>query len=56
MKPGLSCLWQVRRRWDVDHAAWMEADLEYVDRWSLALDAWILLWTLWIVLRMQGAR
>jgi lipopolysaccharide/colanic/teichoic acid biosynthesis glycosyltransferase len=56
MKPGLSCLWQIRRRWGVNYAAWMEADLEYVDGWSLALDLRILLRTLCIVVNMQGAR
>jgi len=56
LKPGLSCLWQVRRRWDVNYAAWMEADLEYVDRWSLGLDLAILLRTMWIVILTRGAR
>ena len=43
MKPGITGLWQVRGRRDPDFDRWVEADLEYIDRWSLWLDVKILL-------------
>jgi len=55
MRPGLSGLWQTRGRSTVDFEEWMRMDLEYVDRWSLALDLRILLTTIPVVLRGKGA-
>jgi lipopolysaccharide/colanic/teichoic acid biosynthesis glycosyltransferase len=46
MKPGITGLWQVRDRHAEDFDTWVEADLEYIDRWSLWLDVKILLRTL----------
>jgi exopolysaccharide biosynthesis polyprenyl glycosylphosphotransferase len=46
MKPGMTGLWQVRGRREPDFDRWVEADLEYIDRWSLWLDLQILLRTL----------
>ena len=43
MKPGITGLWQVRGRRDPEFDRWVEADLEYIDRWSLWLDLKILL-------------
>ena len=42
MKPGITGLWQVRGRREPDFDRWVEADLEYIDRWSLWLDVKIL--------------
>jgi exopolysaccharide biosynthesis polyprenyl glycosylphosphotransferase len=42
MKPGITGLWQVRGRRDPEFDHWVEADLEYIDRWSLWLDVTIL--------------
>jgi exopolysaccharide biosynthesis polyprenyl glycosylphosphotransferase len=42
MKPGITGLWQVGRRREPDFDRWVEADLEYIDRWSLWLDLKIL--------------
>ena len=42
MKPGMTGLWQVRGRRDPEFDHWVEADLEYIDRWSLWLDLKIL--------------
>jgi exopolysaccharide biosynthesis polyprenyl glycosylphosphotransferase len=55
MRPGLTGLWQVRGRIMVVFDEWMELDLAYVDRWSLALDLAILLRTVPAVLRGDGA-
>ncbi len=38
MRPGLTCLWQVQGRSNLDFERWVELDLEYIDTWSLALD------------------
>jgi exopolysaccharide biosynthesis polyprenyl glycosylphosphotransferase len=42
MKPGMTGLWQVGGRRDPDFDHWVNADLEYIDRWSLWLDLRIL--------------
>lgn len=55
MKPGLTCLWQVRGRNKVAFETWMRLDLEYIDNWSLLLDGRILLQTVFVVLTGRGA-
>jgi len=55
MRPDLTGLWQVSGRSMVNFEEWMELDLAYVDRWSLALDLRILLRTIPVVLRGDGA-
>jgi exopolysaccharide biosynthesis polyprenyl glycosylphosphotransferase len=55
MKPGLTCLWQIRGRNRVDFARWMELDLEYIDSWSLLLDLKILARTIPAVMTGRGA-
>lgn len=56
MKPGLTCFWQANGRNNVDFDKWMKMDLEYIDNWSLGLDAKILLKTIPAVLFSRGAR
>ena len=57
MKPGLTCLWQIRgRNTVVDFSDWVRMDLEYIDNWSLFLDAYIILRTIPTVLLGIGAR
>jgi lipopolysaccharide/colanic/teichoic acid biosynthesis glycosyltransferase len=57
MKPGLTCLWQIRGRSTVvDFSDWVRMDLEYIDNWSLFLDAYIILKTIPCVLLGIGAR
>jgi len=56
MKPGITCLWQVRGRSDVTFDDWMKLDLQYIDSWSFGLDLRILLQTVPAVLRGRGAR
>ena len=55
VKPGLTCLWQVSGRNDVDFNTWMRMDLDYIDRWSLWLDVRIFLKTIPVVLSRRGA-
>jgi exopolysaccharide biosynthesis polyprenyl glycosylphosphotransferase len=54
VKPGITGLWQVTARRDPSFETNMALDLEYIERWSLALDAKILLKTLPVVLRAEG--
>jgi exopolysaccharide biosynthesis polyprenyl glycosylphosphotransferase len=55
MRPGLTCLWQVGGRSDLGFERWIALDLEYIDNWSLLLDAAILLRTIPAVFRGTGA-
>jgi len=56
MNPGLTCLWQVSGRNEVDFDRWMALDLKYIDTWSPMLDLKILLKTVPAVLSGRGAR
>ena len=55
MKPGLTCLWQVSGRNELDFDRWLELDLQYIDTWSPMLDFKILLKTIPAVLSGRGA-
>lgn len=55
VKPGLTGLWQVSGRNNIDFEEWMRLDLRYIDDWSLWLDAKILLRTLPAVIFKTGA-
>lgn len=55
VKPGLTCIWQVSGRSEVDFETWMEMDIEYIDNWSLALDFKLLLRTIYAVVSGRGA-
>ncbi len=56
VRPGITCLWQVSGRNEIDFHEWMKLDLEYIDNWSLLLDFKILLRTFPVVLLGKGAR
>jgi exopolysaccharide biosynthesis polyprenyl glycosylphosphotransferase len=55
MRPGLTCLWAISGRDNVDFETWMKLDMQYIDNWSLALDWKILLRTIPHVLIGHGA-
>lgn len=55
MRPGITCLWQVKGRNAIPFEKWMELDREYIDNWSLMLDLKILLKTFPVVLKGSGA-
>ncbi|HOD67319.1 MAG TPA: sugar transferase [candidate division Zixibacteria bacterium] len=55
VKPGLTCIWQVSGRNKIDFEDWMKLDLQYIDNWSLWLDAKILARTVPTVLKGDGA-
>jgi exopolysaccharide biosynthesis polyprenyl glycosylphosphotransferase len=55
MRPGLTCLWAVSGRDNLDFETWMRMDMQYIDNWSLALDWKIILRTIPRVLTGHGA-
>ncbi len=55
VRPGLTCLWQISGRNEVDFADWMELDMEYIDSWSIGLDLKIMAKTIPAVLQQRGA-
>lgn len=57
VKPGLTCLWQVKGRNRVtSFEEWVRLDLEYIDNWSIWLDLKILIRTVPVVILGLGAR
>jgi exopolysaccharide biosynthesis polyprenyl glycosylphosphotransferase len=55
VKPGLTGLWQVSGRSELSWAESVRLDISYVDNWSPALDARILLRTATAVIKGTGA-
>jgi len=55
VRPGMTGLWQVSGRGDLDYERRVELDLHYVTHWSVAQDLAILLRTLPALLRVRGA-
>ena len=55
VRPGLTCLWQIRGRSDLPFEEWMRLDIQYVDRLSFGLDLRILVLTVPAVLSARGA-
>jgi lipopolysaccharide/colanic/teichoic acid biosynthesis glycosyltransferase len=55
VRPGITCLWQISGRNEIDFQDWMRLDMEYIDSWSLFLDVKIMLKTIPAVLQQRGA-
>jgi exopolysaccharide biosynthesis polyprenyl glycosylphosphotransferase len=55
VKPGMTGLWQVSGRSDLSWEETLRLDLRYVENWTLALDARILVKTVRAVLKGDGA-
>jgi lipopolysaccharide/colanic/teichoic acid biosynthesis glycosyltransferase len=55
VSPGLTCLWQISGRSQLDFEEWMALDLEYVRHHSLAYDLSLLLRTIPAVIERKGA-
>jgi len=55
MKPGISGLWQITARHSPSFDLNMHLDLTYIENWSLRLDLKILLGTVRVLFRPEGA-
>lgn len=55
VKPGVTGLWQVSGRSKLTYQERVELDADYVERWSLLRDLWILLATFKSVVNRDGA-
>lgn len=55
IKPGITCLWQIRGRSKLSFKEWVELDIYYIEHWSLLSDLKILFQTIPVVLRGKGA-
>jgi lipopolysaccharide/colanic/teichoic acid biosynthesis glycosyltransferase len=55
VRPGITCLWQISGRNDIDFKDWMRLDMEYIDGWSLFLDIKIMAKTIPAVFQQRGA-
>ena len=54
MRPGLTCIHEVKARNDSDFYHWMKLDLEYIDNWSFGLDFRIMARTFLAVIKGTG--
>lgn len=56
MRPGITGMWQTSGRSNIkDFEKIVELDLQYIDNWSLGLDVKLLLKTVGVVFRKDGA-
>jgi lipopolysaccharide/colanic/teichoic acid biosynthesis glycosyltransferase len=55
VQPGLTCIWQVSGRSDVDYDTWVDMDLEYISTWTLRRDLGLLIRTIPAVITARGA-
>lgn len=55
VKPGITGIWQVSGRSELDFETWVSMDIEYIENWSLWMDLRILLRTIPAVLSGRGA-
>lgn len=53
--PGLTGMWQVSGRSDTGYEERISLDTYYIQNWSLWLDIWILIKTVWVVINGKGA-
>lgn len=56
VKPGLTCLWQISGRNDIDYKEWMELDVKYVKERTLWLDIRLIFKTVIVLLGDKHAR
>jgi len=53
--PGMTGLWQVSGRSDLDFDKWIDLDIYYIERWSFSLEIKILIKTIPVVIKGTGA-
>lgn len=56
VKPGLSGMWQVSGRSDVDYDERISLDSYYIQNWSIWMDVWLIARTIFVILSGKGAR
>ena len=55
VQPGLSGMWQISGRSDTGYEERISLDTYYIQNWSVWLDLWIIIKTIWVVLKGKGA-
>jgi lipopolysaccharide/colanic/teichoic acid biosynthesis glycosyltransferase len=55
VQPGITCIWQVSGRSDLDFDTWVQMDIQYIEEWTLSSDLRLLLRTVPAVLTGRGA-
>lgn len=55
VKPGLSGMWQISGRSDTGYEERITLDTYYIQNWSIWLDIWIMIKTVWVVFKGKGA-
>ncbi len=55
VQPGLSGMWQISGRSDTGYEERISLDTYYIQNWSIWLDLWIIIKTIWVVLKGKGA-
>lgn len=53
--PGLSGMWQISGRSETSYEERITFDTYYIQNWSVWLDIWILIKTIWVVFKGKGA-
>ena len=53
--PGITGLWQVSGRCDIDYPERVQMDVQYVEKWSLGMELKILAKTAYVILHSKGA-
>ena len=38
VKPGITCIWQVSGRSDLDFDTWVQMDIQYIEEWTVFGD------------------
>lgn len=54
-QPGLSGMWQISGRSDTGYEERITLDSYYIQNWSVWLDIWIIIKTVFVVLKGKGA-
>ena len=55
VKPGITCIWQVSGRSDLDFDTWVQMDIQYIEEWTVFGDLRLLGRTIPAVLTGRGA-
>ena len=53
--PGLSGMWQISGRSETVYEERIAYDTYYIQNWSVWLDIWIIIKTIWVVINGKGA-